>query len=60
MTLANNHIYNYRRKAFDLRQKLLFDTGIAWLGINTKELILEKDGNRIAYTSFFCYSTNPL
>ena len=60
VTLANNHMYDYGDEAFVLTQTLLDEAGIAWYGVNGKELLIEKNGNKIAFTGFCCYSTNPL
>ena len=59
VTLANNHMYDYGKEAFDLTQQLLVEAGIAWFGVNGKEHLLERGNNRIAFTGFCCYSTNP-
>lgn len=59
VTLANNHIYDYGKEAFDLTRHTLDDVGIEWFGINGKALLLKKYGNKIAFTGFCSYSTNP-
>ena len=60
VTLANNHIFDYGKEAFELTQELLDKAGIAWFGVNGKEHFIEKDSNKIAFTGFCCYSSNPI
>lgn len=60
VTLANNHMYDYGKEGFELTQLLLDKAGIAWFGVNGKEHLLEKDGNKLAFTGYCCYTTNPL
>lgn len=59
VTLANNHMFDYGRESFELTQHLLDKNEIAWFGLNGKELLLEFSGNKIAFTGFCCYSSNP-
>ena len=60
VTLANNHIFDYGKEGFSLTKKLLENAGIEYFGVDGKEHKLEKDGNKICFTGYCCYSTNPL
>lgn len=60
VTLANNHIFDYGKEAFELTQKLLNEANIAWFGVNGKDHLIEIDGNKIAFSGFCCYSSNPI
>lgn len=60
VTLANNHMFDYGKEGYELTKALLEDNGIEWFGTEGKELLVEKDGNRIALLGFCCYSSNPL
>lgn len=60
VTLANNHLYDYGNEGALLTQKLLEVNGINFFGVNGKDFKLEKDGNKLAFLGFCCYSSNPL
>lgn len=60
VTLANNHMYDYGREGYELTKKLLKDNGIEWFGTEGKELYVEKEENKIAFSGFCCLSSNPL
>lgn len=60
VTLANNHMFDYGTEGYELTKKLLDEAGIEWFGTEGKELRVEKDGNKIAFTGYCCYSSNPL
>ena len=60
VNLANNHIYDFGPKSYELTKSLLDEHRIKYFGIEDKELVIETKGNRIALNGFCCYSTNPL
>lgn len=60
VTLANNHMFDYGREGYELTKKLLNEVDISWFGTEGKDLRLEKAGNKIAFSGFCCYSSNPL
>lgn len=60
VTLANNHMFDYGKEGYELTKKLLNEVDISWFGTEGKDLRLEKAGNKIAFSGFCCYSSNPL
>lgn len=60
VTLANNHMFDYGQEGYELTKKILSEAGIAWFGTEGKELRVEKDGNKLAFSGYCCYSSNPL
>lgn len=60
VTLANNHMFDFGKEGFDTTVSELEKAGIEWFGANGKDFRVERDGNRIAFNGFCCYSTNPL
>lgn len=59
VTIANNHMFDYGREGYELTKHLLDDAGIEWFGAEGKDLKVEMDGNKLAFTGWCCYSTNP-
>lgn len=60
VTLANNHMFDYGKEGCELTKQLLNKSGIEWFGCEGKELRLTKDGNRLSFAGFCCYTSNPL
>lgn len=60
VTLANNHMFDYGQEGYEQTKKILTEAGIAWFGTEGKELRVEKDGNKLAFSGYCCYSSNPL
>ncbi|NNJ82194.1 MAG: CapA family protein [Flavobacteriaceae bacterium] len=60
VNLANNHIYDFGPKSYELTKSVLDEHGIKYFGIEDKELVIETQGNSLALNGFCCYSTNPL
>lgn len=58
--LANNHAYDYGRKAMEFTCKHLQDNNIPFFGIKGKQLLLQDASTKIAVSGFCCYSTNPM
>jgi poly-gamma-glutamate synthesis protein (capsule biosynthesis protein) len=58
--LANNHMFDYGYESFELTKKLLADNGIEYFGVENNDLKVELLGNRIAFSGYCCYSTNPI
>lgn len=54
VSLANNHSYDYGRKAIEDTINLLKKNGIDYFGIDGKTILLEN----ISISGFCCYSTN--
>ena len=59
VTLANNHMFDYGKEGFETTKTVLNENGIAFFGTEGKQHKLIKDDNKIAFTGFCCYSTNP-
>lgn len=59
VTLANNHMFDYGKEAYELTKKILEDRNIAYFGVEGKECLLDLQENKIALTGFCCYSSNP-
>ena len=60
VSLANNHMFDYGHEGYETTKNVLTETGIDFFGAEGKELYLELNGNRFAFSGFCCYSTNPL
>lgn len=60
VTLANNHMFDYGKEGYELTKMLLDEADIAWFGTEGKELLVEKNGNKIVFSGYCCYSSNPL
>jgi poly-gamma-glutamate synthesis protein (capsule biosynthesis protein) len=60
VSLANNHIFDYGKGAYKETKKLLESNNIDYVGVEDKEVFIEKNDNKIAINGFCCYSTNPL
>ena len=60
VTLANNHMFDYGREGYELTKELLGKAKIEWFGAEGKEIFVETKDNRLAFTGWCCYSTNPL
>lgn len=60
VTLANNHVFDYGKEGYELTKNLLDENGIEFFGSEGKELFKEIEGNKLAFSGFCCYSTNPL
>lgn len=60
VNLANNHIFDFGIDAYNLTKKMLKDNNIDYFGIEGKNVLVEKGGNKISFNGFCCYSTNPL
>ena len=60
VSLANNHMFDYGKEGYETTKKLLKDNGIEWFGTEGKELIIEREGCKLAFYGFCCYTSNPL
>lgn len=60
VTLANNHVFDYGKEGYELTKKILADNKIDYWGVEGRDLLLEIGGNKLAFSGFCCYSTNPL
>lgn len=58
VTLANNHVYDFGIDALNYTREVLDDNDIAYYGIGNKDFLV--DSERIAFSGYCCYSTNPI
>lgn len=59
VTLANNHIFDYGKEGFELTKCLLKENEIEWFGAEGKNLKVDIAGNKLVFSGWCCYSTNP-
>jgi len=59
VTLANNHMFDYGKEGYEVTKKLLETNKIDWFGTEGKELVVDIEGNKLAFSGFCCYSSNP-
>lgn len=59
VSLANNHMFDYGLEGYMTTIKLLEENDIQWFGAEGKDVIIERNGNRIVLNGYCCYSTNP-
>ena len=60
VSLANNHMFDYGHEGYETTKKVLTEASIDFFGAEGKELYVEFEDNRLAFSGFCCYSTNPL
>ena len=60
VNLANNHIMDYGKEGCNLTKSLLYNNKIGFFGIDGKEIKIEADNNKLAFSGFCCYSSGPL
>jgi poly-gamma-glutamate synthesis protein (capsule biosynthesis protein) len=59
VNLANNHIFDFGNKSYELTKQILDDNGIYYFGVEHKQVSVERDENKIVFCGYCCYSTNP-
>lgn len=57
--LANNHMFDFGQSSFQYTKELLDKYGIHYFGVEDKVDLVEMAGNKIAFSGYCCYSTNP-
>lgn len=58
VSLANNHMFDYRKQGLEDSIRLLEDNEIEWYGINGKKATINAGKNHITLLGYCCYSTN--
>lgn len=58
VTLANNHIFDYRKKGFEDTVKALENAGIKYFGVNGIRCVEKNGGSAVSLRGYCCYSTN--
>lgn len=59
VTLANNHMGDFGKSAYQFTTHLLDEAGIGWFGVEDKQLRIESNGEKIALHGYCSYNTNP-
>ncbi len=59
VTLANNHIGDFGRCAYERTKTCLEEAGVKWFGTEGKQICIERGGEKIALLGFCSYNTNP-
>lgn len=60
VTLANNHMFDYGTEGYETTKRILNNAGIEWFGTEEKIVEVVRDNNKLLFTGYCCYSTNPL
>ena len=60
VTLANNHMFDYGKEGYETTKRILKENGINYFGTEGKEVYAEILGNKLAFSGFCCYTSNPL
>jgi poly-gamma-glutamate synthesis protein (capsule biosynthesis protein) len=60
VNLSNNHIFDYGIEGYTSTKKILEENDIDYFGIENKQLKINEQQNKIAFSGFCCYSTNGL
>ena len=58
--LANNHMFDYGKEGYETTKRILNENGINYFGTEGKEVYAEILGNKLAFSGFCCYTSNPL
>lgn len=60
VNLANNHMFDYGKEGYETTKKLLDKVGIKYFGTEGKTVDVIMGDNRLRFSGYCCYSTNPL
>lgn len=60
VNLANNHIYDFGKEGVMTTIELLEQADVDWFGLNGKEFNIEGNGNKIGFSGYCCYTSNPI
>lgn len=60
VNLANNHVYDYGKKSFELTKQVLDNHNIKYFGIEERQIFIENKHSKIVFSGYCCHSTNPL
>lgn len=60
VNLSNNHIFDYGEEGYQLTIDLLDKNGIKYFGTDGKSIYIEDKHNKLAFSGFCCYTTNPM
>lgn len=59
VTLANNHMGDFGKSAYQFTTHLLDEARIEWFGVDNKQLRIESKGEKIALHGYCSYNTSP-
>lgn len=57
--LANNHTFDYGKEGLNLTKQILSENGIDYFGVDGKEVTVENNGTKLAFSGFCCYTSGP-
>lgn len=60
VNLSNNHIFDYGEEGYNLTVDLLNKNGIKYFGTDGKSFYIKDKNNKLAFSGFCCYTSNPL
>ena len=60
VTLANNHMFDYGVEGYETTMRILKEANIDWFGVDGKKVEIIKGENRLVFSGYCCYSTNPI
>jgi poly-gamma-glutamate synthesis protein (capsule biosynthesis protein) len=58
--LANNHMFDFGEEGYETTKSILKDNGIDFFGAEGRELKIEHNGVKIAFSGYCCYTSGPL
>lgn len=58
--IANNHMFDFGYESYELTKKILSDNDISYFGTENKDLKLDIQNNKIAFSGYCCFSSNPI
>jgi len=53
-------MFDYGEEGYETTKRVLEENSIKWFGAEGKEVVVEKDSNKVAFAGFCCYTSNPL
>ena len=60
VNLANNHMFDYGVEGYETTKKVLDEHMVEYFGGEGKDLLIDFEDSKLAFSGFCCYSTNPL
>ena len=58
--LANNHMFDFGEEGYKCTLDTLHGANIDYFGTDGKEYVFIKDDNKVVFSGFCCYTSNPL
>lgn len=60
VSLANNHMFDFGEEGYKCTLDTLHGANIDYFGTDGKEYVFIKDDNKVVFSGFCCYTSNPL